>query len=299
MNPNRFLLPAAVFCAFPLGAALASLARRMHLPHAAVAPAALLAMVGVAGYGASREIDGYRTKRSCTARRGRWSRVSRSLPPPMPTLPSLQPVMRFIEEHTDPHDRLLIQTISQCEPVVVPLFTGREVIGSTYTDEFDPAQFLYDRVLGKKFADWSPGELAQRPLERVGRWVAVASTLPAVKLLTAATGEPGVEVGSYRAFRCKNVSRFLRGDGHVEVELNRIAIEQLRPADGTAVLRYRYHPAWSCADRTSRSCPISCPRIRTAFLSFGSRSPHASSGVDSVGVSSVADAFGGLAESQR
>jgi hypothetical protein len=144
---------------------------------------------------------------------------------------------------------LLIQSpdgyrLSGYETKVFPLRFEREVIGSTFPVEHDPAQFLDQILLGRELKDWSKDEL-KTALARWGvSWVFTVNS-EGYALLADTIGKPIATVGDYRAFHVSSApTRFLIGDGLIEAQVNRIELKRLRPKDGVIVIRYRYHPSW-------------------------------------------------------
>jgi hypothetical protein len=253
MQPSRFLLGAFALLALPVGLALYELTRKMRLPGAPVAAAFALALVGVAGW------------KDWSAARGAGPDAGREhvnfaghvenevptflgLPQSVPTPRLVEPLTEFVYARTDPQDRLLVQTVVQCEPNILAAVWGREVVGNAYPDQYDPANFLADRLWGQGLAAWKPAEL-RAALERWGvSWV-FTSDEAAGRVVAAACGEEGEPVGVYRAFRVPGrLGRFLVGTGEVNAGVNRLELTGLRPDCGLVVLRYRYHPAWRASE---------------------------------------------------
>lgn len=218
MQPIRFILPGLALLAIPAGLGMASLARKVRLPAGLSAAGAALLVAVVAPFAGG---------------------------PKGPRLPDLPlPLKVFVERHTAPDERLLVQSGPFYEPRVLPLVLDREVVGNTFPVEGDPAQFLRHALLGRRLEDWSAENL-RTALDRWGiAWV-FTRTEAAERLVAAATDSPGMPVGDYRAFRAlSRPSRFLVGQGAVTAKVNRIDLTNLVAEDGLVVLRYRYHPAW-------------------------------------------------------
>jgi hypothetical protein len=222
-QPVRFILPAFVFLAIPVGMALSILVKRIGLPvGVSVACAAvILALPAV------------------------WLGWLKQLPLP----PSPDPFAQFVIEQTTPADRLLIQSPDgyrhgRFETKIFPLRFEREVIGSNFSAVHDPAQFLDKVLLGRELKDWPKGEL-KTALDRWGvSWVFTVNSEGHV-LLADTIGNSGVSVGDYQAFRISTApTKFLMGDGLIEAKVNRIELTKLRPQNGLIVIRYRYHPSW-------------------------------------------------------
>jgi hypothetical protein len=162
----------------------------------------------------------------------------------MPACASFEALAEFVRAKTAPGDRLLVQTRLKCEPQALALGCGREVIGSSYPDSFDPVQFDSDRLLGRRLGEWTEEELREA-LRRWGIAWAVAWTPEAKDLLTRAAGQPGETADGYRVFRLPDPGgRFLVGAGETEAEVNRIRLRGVVASNNVAVLRYRFHPAW-------------------------------------------------------
>jgi hypothetical protein len=222
-QPVRFVLAAFVFLTLPVGVALATLIKTVRLP-VGFSMAALAVVLAVPAIGLG------------------WLE---SLPLP----PSPDSLAEFVAHRTAPTDRLLIQSWDGYrnggyETQIFPLRFEREVIGCTFSQVQDPAQFLDNMLLGRELKDWSKDEL-KLALERWGvAWVFTV-TSEGHALLARTVGIPAVEVGNYRAFQVQtSATRFLVGEGVVEVKVNRIELRKLRPQNGLVVIRYRYHPAW-------------------------------------------------------
>lgn len=218
MQPIRFILPGLALLAIPAGLGMASLVRKARLPagHSAAGAALLVAVLAPFVGG-----------------------------PKGPRLPDLPlPLKVFVERHTAPDERLLVQSGPFYEPRVLPLVLDREVVGNTFPLEGDPAQFQRHTLFGRRLEDWSAEDL-RTALDRWGiSWV-FTRTEAAEQLISAATDSPGMPVGDYRAFRAlSRPSRFLLGHGTVMAQVNRIDLTNLVAEDGLVVLRYRYHPAW-------------------------------------------------------
>jgi hypothetical protein len=235
-QPVRFILPAFVFLAIPVGIALSTLVKRIGLPvGSSVACVTVILILPAVWLGGLKQL-------------------------PLPTSPD--PFARFITEQTTPADRLLIQSSDGYrhggfETKIFPLRFQREVIGSNFSAVHDPAQFLDKVLLGRELKDWSKEEL-KLALNRWGvSWVFTANS-EGHALFTNTIGPSVAEVGSYRAFQVSPAAtRFLIGDGVMEAKVNRIELKNLRSKDGLVVIRYRYHPSWrATSDMPVFSYPI-------------------------------------------
>jgi hypothetical protein len=223
LQPVRFIVVAFVFLTVPVGIAVFTLMKRFGLPVGiSMAGLAVLLSIPVMALGRLKTL-------------------------PLPPSPDL--LAEFVEQHTAPTDRLLIQSPDGhrnggFESKIFPLHFEREVIGSNYSAVTDPAQFLAKVLLGRELKDWSKDELTAA-LERWGvAWVFTV-TPEGHMLLTSVVGAPAAAVGNYRAFRMRTTpTRFLIGQGLIEARVNRLELRQLRSQNGLMVLRYRYHPAW-------------------------------------------------------
>ncbi len=225
MQPIRFILPGLALLAIPAGLGMAELARKARLPAGYSAAGAALLVVVLAPFSGGPK------------------------GPRLPVRPD--PLKVFVEHHTAPDERLLIQSGSFYEPRVLPLALNREVVGNTFPQETDAAQFLSYALFGRLLEDWSAEEL-RSALDRWGiSWVFTRSE-EAAPLIATATRSQGVRVGDYTAFRTlSRPSRFLAGHGTVTARVNRIDLTNLVAEDGLVVLRYRYHPAWKTTSGVS------------------------------------------------
>ena len=221
MQPSRFMLPAVILLALPVGIALARLAEKAKLPVGGTAAALALCMAVAAPL--------------------------LGKPEPIDLTPSLEPLVSFISRGTLPTDRLLVQSQTYYEPKGLPLLVGREVIGNTFPETDDPAQFLKETLWGKPLSVWSSQEL-RLALERWGvHWIFTCHK-QARALMAEATGCPGETVGIYHAFKMPGSStRFLVGKGSVVPKVNRLELSELVSDRDLIVLRYRYHPAWKAS----------------------------------------------------
>jgi hypothetical protein len=222
-QPVRFILPAFVILAVPVGIAVSTLITRVGLPVGlCTASVALILVIPAIGLG--------------------WLKR-------LPLPPSPDPFAQFVTEKTVSTDRLLIQSpdgyrFHGYETKVFPLRFEREVIGSNFSAVHDPAQFLDKVLLGRELKDWRKDEL-KAALDRWGvSWVFTVNS-EGYTLLTDTLGNSGVTVGNYHAFHMSTFSnRFLMGEGLIEAKVNRIELKKIRPQDGLVVIRYRYHPSW-------------------------------------------------------
>jgi hypothetical protein len=224
MQPLRFMAPAVVLLAIPAGLALQALGRKIGLSGGS--SAILAGVLLIAG--------------------ALWTDRPEALALP----PSPDPLGVFLDTHTTTDDRLLVQSIDGYqyegyEAKAFPLTYNREVIGNTFPEIDDPAQFHHEFLWGKMLSSWQPADLGAS-LERWGvSWVFV-QTDEAHELLAATTGVPSVSVGPYRAFQLPlaSTSRFLIGRGQVAAKVNRLNLSDIEAENGLVVLRYRFHPAW-------------------------------------------------------
>lgn len=217
MQPARFMYPAFVLLTLPIGAAFATVLRKLRLPAGpVVAGIAILAALGG---------------------------VLLGKPAPIPLPPSPDPLAQLIQRRTRAEDRLLVQAPSYAAKVL-PLYLGREVVGNTFPDLNDPAQFDQARLWGRSLDAWSPSEL-RSALDRWGITWALARSSEPRALLAAALGPPADTAGAYAAYRVTPApTRFLKGSGRIVPAVNRLSLSGLRAEDGLVVIKYRYHPAW-------------------------------------------------------
>jgi hypothetical protein len=244
MQPSRYLLGAFALLTLPVGLALYELTRKVRLPNAPVAAACAVAMVALAGWQHGSAAGAGRDHVNFAGHVEREMPRFLALPISVPAPKLVEPLAEFVHTRTDPGDRLLVQTVVQCEPNIMAAAWGREVIGNAYPDQHDPANFLVDRLWGRKLEDWQPAEL-RRALERWGvSWVFTDSEQGA-RLVAVSCDDAGEPIGVYRAFRVPGwPGRFLVGTGEVVPAVNRMELSGLNAAHGLVVLRYRYHPAW-------------------------------------------------------
>lgn len=241
-QPARFLVPSVALLAIPVGLALADLAGRARLPRAWSAAAVALVLAAAAALLGKPE--------------------SVALPP------SPDPLAEFVARRTTPAERLLIQSRHVNDRVhILALAFAREVIGTTYPDLADPAQFLGRVLWGRTLDRWSPPAL-RAALTRWGvTWVFTA-TEEARALFARTVGGPGERVDHYVAFRTLVApTRFLVGRGRVDAAVNRLALAGLRPDHGLVVLRYRYHPGWRAPDGV-RLEPYPVPEDPAGFIAL-------------------------------
>jgi hypothetical protein len=242
MQPSRFMISAFALMVIPVSLALDRISSGLRLPQGVGPLAALAAALCAAGWmgrpGEGRKYENYAG--DVEVDRATFLGLPEGVA--LPTL--LTPLTEFVSKRTGAGDRLLVQTLIQCEPKILAHEWRREVIGSCYPDSGDPAQFLKKRLWGRKLDEWTPDDLNQAVLRWGVSW-AFTCTPDAARLFEAATGKPGEDVGEYRAFRFPSVSsRFEKGQGLVSAKVNRLELDDLRSKDGLVVLRYRYHPAW-------------------------------------------------------
>jgi len=175
-------------------------------------------------------------------------------------------LIRFAQEKTRAGERLLVEAEASGTSITMalPMVIGREVISSAFPDHSDPVQFNPERLFHRDFPGITQHE-ARASIERFGiDWVFVHSEhwQTFFQRLTRQTGE---EVGGYRAFEIsRHASRFLLGSGDVVAEINRIAAFPNGDADAI-VLRYRYHPGWTC-DGPSKIESFAIPEDPSGFL---------------------------------
>lgn len=154
----------------------------------------------------------------------------------------------YVHERTQVSDRLLIESESEDSSLsqALPIFTGREVVSNAFPDYPDPVQFVPDRLFGKEFGAISADE-TRRGLSHFGiDWVFVR-TEKWRGLFQELTGQPGERVGAYFAFEIVGDSPdLLIGAGQATASVNRIRLKGVVADEAHVVLRYRYHPAWTC-----------------------------------------------------
>jgi hypothetical protein len=194
-------------------------------------------------------------------------------PDPIPPAADFVWLLDLIRRDTAPDERLLVQTRYRCEPLTIPLATGRETIGCSFPDRADPVQFTRGSLFGRRLSDWTAFQLN----ETVRRWgvsYAVTCTPPTEALFQDAFGAPCATNGAYHAFRTGVASdRFLLGAGRVAATVNRIELSGLQPADGKVVIRYRYHPAWA-ADGGIPVSRYALPDDPAGFIALDNPPPH-------------------------
>ena len=240
MQPIRFVLPALALIVFPLGFCLAKAVGRLGMASGPTV-AGLAVLLAVTG-------------------------VSFGKPEPIPVSASLRHLTEFVSRNTKPQDRLLIQTEGFYETKALPLALGREVIGNSFPEVRDPAQFLRKTLWGKAIASWKADDL-RSTLQRWGVTWVFTRYKEAHALFRVALGQPEQNVGDYLAFRlacpCEAhdetspltsgcVTRFLKGKGRVGATVNRFDLTDLVSDGGMVVLRYRFHPAW----KTDTGIPV-------------------------------------------
>jgi hypothetical protein len=247
MQPKRFIIQAFPLMTLPMGIALSTLCKKARLP-VSMSASALLLLVAAGAY------------------------YLQGKPGSLPLPPSPNLLSEFVTSHTESTDRLLIQSqdgyqYDGYEPRIFPLVFEREVIGCTFPEIYDPAQFLKKTLWGKELSKWSPDAL----LSSVKRWGiswVFTRTKEARKLFEKTISTPGKAVGKYHAFHVPGShSRFLVGQGTISAKVNRLELTELLPKDGLIVLRYRYHPAW----RTSMGLPVHqypIPEDPTGFIAL-------------------------------
>jgi hypothetical protein len=108
----------------------------------------------------------------------------------------------------------------------------------------------------------------QQALDRWGvSWV-FTKTDEARDLFAETTGEPGLPVGKYHAFRtASSSSRFLVGSGRLAANINRLELTDVQADNGMVVLKYRYHPAWK-TDSGEAVVRHSIPEDPSGFLAI-------------------------------
>ncbi|RMH04078.1 MAG: hypothetical protein D6704_11735 [Nitrospirae bacterium] len=241
MQPARFVLPSFVLLTVPVGLAMYQVVKTLGWPVRATALGIVL-VVMAAGAGMNK------------------------LPAFASEPPSVEPLVTFIHNRTQPDERLLIQSMAW-EPRVYPLLLQREVVGNTFPFVKDPAQFLPTLLWGRPINTWEP-ETLRAILDRWGITWCFTHNAVATSLFQRLTGTPGITVGPYHAFHVGTSSeKFLLGEGRVEVSVNRIELAHLRAQNGLVVLRYRYHPAWE-ATPPVRITPYPIPEDPIGFLAL-------------------------------
>jgi hypothetical protein len=153
----------------------------------------------------------------------------------------------FIQERTDAGERLLVEAEGPGTSITMalPMVVGREVISSAFPDHPDPVQFNPERLFHRGFPSITQDD-ARASIDRFGiDWVFVHSE-HWQKFFQDLTQQAGEEAGGYRVFEVsRRSSRFLVGSGRVFARINRIEVFPDSAAD-PVVLRYRYHPGWTC-----------------------------------------------------
>lgn len=168
-------------------------------------------------------------------------------------------LMQFVERRTDPRDRILLQSVGSNQKLgqAAPEAYGREFINNSFPDTRDPIQFLPGSLFDKAVDAWTPDEL-HASLARFGVNWALVRSADWIALFRQLSGDEGEAVGSFRAFRVStDQSRFLIGSGHLSARVNRIELRDANGPGDYVVLRYRYHPGWTCElPTTIESYPI-------------------------------------------
>ena len=246
-QPVRFVVPAPALLAVPVGAGIASALRRLPVDSNWFKGTGMLLAIAL----------------SLWSHRGPH-------PLPVPTRPDA--LEDFIATNIGVDDRLAIQSKDGIdeggfEARAMALAYDREVIGCTYPKVAAPAQFLADRILGKRLSEWSAPDL-RSALQRWGiSWV-FTQTPQAQALLARTVDDIGTVVGAYRAFPVPNArGRFLIGSGTIRSHVNRLELDNLTPEGGLVVLRYRFHPAWTSEPKIHLE-PFPVPEDRAGFIAL-------------------------------
>ena len=175
-------------------------------------------------------------------------------------------LINFMQERTDAGERLLVEAEGPNSSITMalPMVVGREVISSAFPDHPDPVQFNPERLFHRDFDSITQDE-ARASIERFGiDWVFVHSEHWRT-FFQRLTKQAGEEVGGYRAFEIsRHTSRFLLGSGEVVARIDRIEVFPDGDAD-PIVLRYRYHPGWTC-DGASSIESFAIPEDPSGFL---------------------------------
>jgi len=267
LSPNRFMLPAAVFATIPMGLAAAWIARKLRVPNPLALSLAAAGLVGLTCCVPSEKVRFSEQRFFGGQSRPLPARFPLRWPGSVAAVEALDPVVDFAAQQTECGDRLLVQTAGQCEQLLIPHLTGREVIGTSYTDQHDPIQFHYDSVLGRRIAAWQPAELREA-LSRWGvNWV-FAFTPQAKKLFARTLDSSAEKVGPYLAFRCDATTRLLVGEAAVSASPNRIALSDIRADGGWLVLKYRYHPAWEPSGAEAEIYRLPLPEDEVGLLAI-------------------------------
>lgn len=244
MQPSRFLLPTFAVMTLPVGMAVMRITDKLRMPQALGVGGAVAGALAVALFLRSGGGTEGPTRTNYAGFKESDAPTFLALPEGIPQPEVISPLSEYVAARTTPDDRLLLQTRIQAEPKILGAAWQREVIGNTYPDQHDPAQFLRNRLWGKRISEWTPDDLRDA-LDRWGVSVAMLYTKDAVDLFTKTLGSPGEEVGLYRVYRIsEQPSRFVQGRGNVLASVNRIELSELEPVEGGIVLRYRFHPAW-------------------------------------------------------
>lgn len=176
-------------------------------------------------------------------------------------------LMRFLERRTTPDARILFETPGGFYnssdllygghlQALVPIYTGREVIGGPYPVNFllhSVVDFKNGELLGRTMRDWTPTELG-RFLDNYNIGWVVCWSNAARSWLDARTGM-ATRIGEFDRFRVHEVARphgfLLKGAGHVTADYNRI--EVTGAAGEELVLSYH----WLESLRSSPPIPLS------------------------------------------
>lgn len=154
----------------------------------------------------------------------------------------------FVQHGTVAGDRVMLEAAGPYPWVGrgLPVATNREVISTAFPDLFDPIQFLSSRLFGHA-RDSLSFDRAGEMLGRYGvNWVIVREG-PWKEYFRKLHGAPEATLGPYEAFHVsREHSRFLVGTGEVHASVNRLELRNVGSPHDYVVLRYRYHPGWTC-----------------------------------------------------
>jgi hypothetical protein len=241
MQPVRFVIPLCVLC-LPAVAALFAAAGERVRPRLVAAGLAVLLPVALV---ARRPPPADLGREAVEMDRGSiGTSMGFGFPDPIPPAADFVWLLDLIRRDTAPDERLLVQTRYRCEPLTIPLATGRETIGCSFPDRADPVQFTRGSLFGRRLSDWTAFQLN----ETVRRWgvsYAVTCTPPTEALFQDAFGAPCATNGAYHAFRTGVAAdRFLLGSGRTVATVNRIELSGLQPADGKVIPWHMLRAGW-------------------------------------------------------
>jgi hypothetical protein len=194
----------------------------------------------------------------------------------LPRDPHAYDLLTYVREETRADDRIAVQMRDDEDfaCLALPGFLGREILSTCYPNVIDPIQFTSspfypvqaDNVfLGRKLGAWNVQDLKES-LERFGISVVITRSDDWEQMLEKVAGPPVARRGPYAVYRVFECSeRFLVGSGHVHAAVNRLKLSDLAPENGRVVIKYRYHPGWTCVGGCQIR-PYKIPNDRYGFI---------------------------------